>query len=320
MKSEEKRKKDIIKVIASIILCLVMFAVGFYKINSLSLTALTEEAKPISGNNSGERINDWLENLPGNGSITPEFLLYTEEYYRAINFMVIVESEIEPSINAMSAEAAANLGAIYIFELLGESIDGKVVIMNYSNHPSSVRTYWHGRVIEMCEIVFGDEQLYRTSSLHTFSLDAVTGKRIAISTTMRWRVWSDEVRAAIAEISETDGQRRRDLNEILEVRVETPQQSAPDDFAAAAAGFAQLHFMHTEVSTVEFRDTNAIDFNLDADGTLYISDRQLIFEVTDCTGRIADMAISERTKGLLWLNTGFNDIVPGWNYAGGGIG
>jgi len=32
--------------------------------------------------------------------------------------------------------------------------------------------------------------------------------------------------------------------------------------------------------------------------------------------KITDIAINEATKQLIWLHTGSNDIVPGWNYVG----
>jgi hypothetical protein len=234
---------------------------------------------------------------------------------------VILDSSASPITNAMSSETAADIGAQYIWDMFGESIDGKTVHMVYYAHPAFTRTIWFGTVLESGTFIalerdtsIEDRIRLHNSTLFTFSLDAVTGERIDISTNSHWVETSEEVRAALDErLSRSQGGLTEGMIAERELYFFSQNSELLNEYAEAAWEFAQVHFNTTEVVGVELININPIAFDINENG-LFTANRQLVFEVTDCTGRIADMAITEATKELIWLNTSSNDIVPGWNY------
>ena len=308
-------KKEIIKVVSATALCLGLFGAGFLGINNLVLASATEGVQPI-------QLVEAAVNIP----VANVALQVSEENQKPeMALSVIFYSSAMPSMNAMSYEAAAEAGAQYIWEMFGESIDGNMVHMTYSNHPASIRSLWIGRVLKpdtflptriaMDQDTSIDERLHlHASTLFTFSIDAVTGERIDILTYSHWMQPSEEVRTALDELhSRSQG---RATEESIAIRDGGAPPAQLDNYIEAAREFAQRHFSTTEVVSTELVNINAIAFDLDENGNLFATNRQLIFEVTDSTGRVADVAIVESTKQLIWLNTGMNDIVPGCNYVG----
>ena len=147
------------------------------------------------------------------------------------------------------------------------------------------------------------------------TIDAVTGERIDIFNHSHWAEMSEEVRAARGELMNSLNQGISTVEGIA-IRSGGEPPAQLDDYIEAAREHAQLHFNTTQVVSINFRNVNALTYDLDYSGNLITTNRQLTFEVTDSTGRVADMAMTEVTKELIWLTTSSNDIVPGYNYVG----
>ena len=296
-------KKEIFKAVSATALCLGLFVAGFVAVNNIALASATEGTRPL-------QLVEATINIPV-ANVTP---VVSEEYQKPNMAMeVILEPSAVPGINALHPEAAAKIGAQYIWDMFGVSIDGTTVLMWYFNHPSATRTRWVGIVSDASSDNSSQGNYYPTT-LFTFHLDAITGKRINISFEGNLGETSEEARAALAELfSRIDG---RATEEMVEIRSGGPPPAQLDEYAEVAKEFAQRHFTASEVVSVEFRGVNALTFELNESGNLVATNRQLLFEVTDSTGRIADVAIAEATRTLIRLHTSSNDIVPGFNYVG----
>ncbi len=257
----------------------------------------------------------------------------------------------QPKADTMSYEEAAEIGARYIFDMYGESIDGKTVKMLYSAWPFSTKTYWHGTVanseddltvpelskaelVELIKNAAPDSTVVATGdaieALYDFSIDAVTGERVSIN-------------------SHPDIPTPTNLGEgktytLSPVQMEAMQFEAPANvavYADVARAFAQKHFSHSTVASVEFhrislntgdraatkkhgeayRKAYEDDKNKPFTFTLYEKGRDITFNVTDSTGRVANVTIDIDTKQITFFDTSGSDFVPGYSYEGeGGVG
>ncbi|MDR1689062.1 MAG: hypothetical protein LBS21_10690 [Clostridiales bacterium] len=243
-----------------------------------------------------------------------------------------------PDENAMSPEEAAQIGALYILDMTGESIDGKTVEMSYIALPFYSKTYWRGSVLDSAAITADEKKTENSepvvyiledgsvsttgnNELYSFSIDAVTGERIAINP-------GDDVTAP-----ENYGEGK--LCHLTRGQLEAMRYIAPanaDDYAEIARAFAEKHFNHSTVERVEFSAVTLNQGSIDeilaqnaqyakADHskpfayTLYEKGRYIIFNVTDSSGRFASVEINADTKRVSSLSTSDNDIVPGYpNY------
>lgn len=242
-----------------------------------------------------------------------------------------------PGANAISYEEAAKIGAQYIWDLYGESIDGKTVEMTYSTQPYSSRAYWHGtvanskddlRIPENYETYPAEEGYTMAATnlvdktLYYFVIDAVTGERVSINPNL--------------SIPEPDDLGEGKTYTLSPVQLEAMQYEAPanvDEYAKIAEEFAQMHFNHSEVTSVDFvrislnqgdraasieaakayREAYKAGKDKPFTFTLYEVGREITFHVTDDTGRVANISINMDTKQVLYLNTMDSDFIPGYN-------
>ena len=177
-----------------------------------------------------------------------------------------------PGVNALSPEEAAMHGARYIWDMFGKCIDGNTVTMNYQAFPSNFRTYWNGS-IGRTFVEDGDFQfIVDESEVITFSLDSVTGERIDIDRfnfgtpppTVEWGM-----------------------------RIATEEELLPptpfDGYIQLAKEHAARHFTHTEAVSAEFTRIGRPGTCFDENGCLIAVSRGLVFDVTDSTGRVAEV-------------------------------
>lgn len=312
---EEKTKKEIVKEAVKIILaamfCLGVFVFGFITINNLSLAASLDNPEPIENRQANITMPIISEAL-ANSEMT-----FEDEHFKSFKFelKVIYDPTIGTRNNTMSPYDAAQIGAQHIFDLFEMCISGKTVLMVYSDHPSATRTFWSGTVMETYYFDFASEMRLIDSGLFNFLLDAVTGEFIDILTSIHWMTPSDEIFAALDEYFSNSTP-----EETFALRSGGPPPVHLDEFIDVVKTFAQKHFNSTTVESIEFRNANALRFDFGYYDNLHVSERQLIFEVTDSAGRIADVAISENGKQLIFILTSSNDIIPGFVYDDDGEG
>jgi len=274
---------EIIKVVMATMLSIGLFSVAFVGANHIVFAVACNQVETLP---RLEAIRDTsvAEVRPLENYQRPTIFVYEE----SPNFYV-------KSANALSPQEAAELGAQYIWEVFGESIDGKKVEMFYSGHPSQTRAYWHGSVADssVARENVSQEAIFR------FTLDAVTGERLGIN-------------------KDFDQQWDGIQKEPLEKPQET--QSQMDEYAQIAAEYAQRHFNQSTVTSAIF-SYDAYAPVIRPNGKIAFDVRLLIFTVSDQTGRDAEVAISAETKELFSIDTTYDDLVPGFNAeTGEGVG
>jgi len=303
-------KKEFIKVIGASLLCIGVFIAAFSGISNLAL------ASAIGGTISIPA--DIAEAYLPNENALPEG-------YQPPTLTVGGQDWSNPDVNAMSREEAAEIGALYIWEIFGESIDGKYVRMLSYSVPSQSRAYWHGIVhheeftlpfglhsfvgVEITEEMVNEMRDIGNYSappeIFRFAIDAVTGERISISRNFDYNSGD---RALLDELRQDE-----DARMIMGNFYRTVQP--PDDiteYAQVAIDAAQRHFTNTQTVSVEFENAQPAPagFGRDSDGNIFVKYRDIMFLVTDSTGREAYVIVHE-ADGVTNISTEHNDIMPG---------
>jgi predicted small secreted protein len=299
----KNKSKEFFKALGIAALAIGLFSAAFVGINTLAFAASTSAVESLYPAAASVVIP--TEQAPANDFVEPTLTVS------------LVQNQSTPSANALSPDEAALIAAEYIWQMFGESIDGKYVLIWYSAHPSHTRAYWMGSVAEQTqETMTRDATLTERARLQqarnfTFTIDAVTGEWIDIGRGIGAGVMSDDVRNALYELSND----RTRVDEFYNLRRGGSAPEQLDEHADIALEHAARHFAGTEVVSVEFNNFGVSQFDLDENGNLFAAVRMLMFEVTDNTGRVAQVLIDETTGELLNINTLHNDIVPGFRFA-----
>jgi hypothetical protein len=288
-------KKEIFKVIAATALCLGLFGAAFLGLNHITLASATEGTQPL-------QLAQPAVNIPNaNAALT----VSEENRKPDMAFDVIFESDAIPSINALSPEAAAEIGAQYIWDMFGKSIDGMMVEFIYSAMPSLTRTLWKGLVVESDTLCFNETWI-------EFAIDSITGERIDIINKRAafGQAMPPDVQTAVDAIFSDEN--NWEAQKALRMSGAFPEIT--DAHYQAAREFAERHFSTTEVISVESVSGYSRSFDFDDNGNLVRTDHRYTFDATDSTGRVASVRIDLETKQPLSLSTSWNDMVPGFNY------
>ena len=243
---------------------------------------------------------------------------------------------VEVNPLALSMEEAARIGAQYILDIFGESIDGMYVELEFSAWEHMTRPLWNGAVStnnrntlgqrawlnelnekfmarynagESMEDIQADmmdlflEHTYTPARFY-FAIDAITGKRINM-----WKPAQETLNQPVAEPMAMEEYIERewggDWTAAFEAEI-TPQEE--EELSQRALIYAQGHFNTTAVVSVEFSNANASlsyagngNFNRESFAT---------FIAIDETGREATISIGVRNRALNSISTGHNDFIP----------
>ena len=269
----------------------------------MNTSAPSTNVSPIA--ESSSNITTTVQNSPREGFVTPTL---TVEVLDRLDRQT-------PSANALSAEEAAIIGAQYIWEVFGISIDGSFVAMNYWDWDSHNRTYWHGNVSNSAANFFG--QIERSFG---FQIDAVTGEWINISHFTNFRdTMASEARDRFNALTRTDEGWAWYNEAVNAVNADLNAPEPLDEYIQAVMEYTSRHFINTEVVNVEFISIRASQFSFDENDNLISVANVLRFTATDSTGRTADVLIDEQTRAVAMIATEHNDILPeflvdnGWN-------
>jgi hypothetical protein len=202
------------------------------------------------------------------------------------------------NINALSAQQAAELGAQYIWEVLGENIDEKNVYMSYRILPSNTKFYWVGMVMDSSM-----EAGSTRESFIQFVINAVSGERTGIHD-MRQNDMNLPIRSMTLD----------EYNKLLStipVNIEKYEQLAKE--------YAQKHFNLTDVKDdITFNGMQVVTANGDRSSNnniILYRDILLSFTVVDQRGREAKITVSMETDKLYSLTTQHNDFMPGFEHS-----
>lgn len=234
---------------------------------------------------------------------------------------------------ALSMEEAAQLGAQYIRDVFGESIDGMYVLMQYMDLTFSSRQHWVGSVALTREATglydwewdgtTGLDAL-QTDVMFFFRIDATTGERISISySAPQSRPQPSPFRDGTEFWDTAQGNIVQNMNdsELMAFVGLTPEQL--EAHTQKATTLAQSHFNNSTVTNVtlgqEIHNSITGSFfatgigtilNIDADGNIYGTLRGLTFTITDDTSREAIVSISLNSP-FIHIDSLHNDIIPG---------
>ncbi|MCL2856668.1 MAG: hypothetical protein FWE19_02945 [Oscillospiraceae bacterium] len=335
---KKTRGKDIIKMAAVSALAIGAFSAALIGANSLAFAAAASgtQAIPIA-----------TETI----IITPNL---PSESFQAPNLTILESPSLNEHTNntvsahAMPMEEAAQIGAQYIWDVFGESIDGMYVEMLFAAWPSQSRTYWIGRVAGSSEaldavnharavnhdrsemdaaqgtydtLVKSDILITMESEQYRFIIDAVTGIRIDISTGFSAVISSPrdieammEWRMLLLELGWND---ITDVHERIE-HVGGVSPEALEAYTQTAKGFAERHFSSSAVVDVSLIDI----FIMPGSGNTISVLEAFIFTATDDTGREATIRIPVQSaeQRAVSITTQHNDLIPGFSYDRPGIG
>ena len=289
--------KDYVKVVVISTLCIALYSAGFIGINRLVFAAASSGTESIALTTAPIVMPEEITQQEPEGFQSPSITVYVP----------MREWHHDASTNplALSAEEAAELGAKYIWEMFGISLDGKVIEMAYSNWPSMTRANWQGFV------GYSMEEIENFNTLFFFTLDAVTGERIDIHCTRGGLMTHLEDLEATVE-------------EIMYIRRNYWAQTEPpenvDEYLQIAKNFAAKHFQNSTVVSYSFENTFASTFKRNEAGRLVGTAYTAAFIITDDTGREARVGFNTETGELRFLLTAHNDIVPGYVHEGPGEG
>lgn len=312
---EKNRVKDLLKIVGVTALTLTLAASAFLGINSLAFAAAakTELLSPVTA-------------PVGPDTKAADNALLSD--YKKPNITVIWDEGLDengkpyptniPSSDSLSPEEAAQIGAQYIWDMTGESIDGLTVKMIYSSWPSYSRSYWTGDVIDPAEVPKTPD---RIQEHYEFVIDAVTGDRVSLYPYILYPYFDIPFTPAMLGEGKTVT--------MTPLQLETMQYEAPpevEEFAEIAREYAQKHFNHSKVTSVDFcsitvraEDGQYIEAykagkDIPYSFTIYEKLRIITFSVTDDTGRVAILDIDMDTNLVKSIDAMDSDFIPGYQY------
>ncbi|MCL2199621.1 MAG: LysM peptidoglycan-binding domain-containing protein [Defluviitaleaceae bacterium] len=232
--------------------------------------------------------------------------------------------------SAISIEEAAQLGALYIWDMFAARIDGMYVEMHYSDHASSLRAYWSGRVAPTREALTIDRYLFEP--MFSFVIDAETGMRIDISylgRNIRNILSEDELRSFLNWPTTPEARELREAWESTILDILTPEEI--EFYTQEAWDFAQRHFNNSTVVDVQLGQFGDGYIRIgpfsspifDEDGKVsLLTLGGFTFTVTDDTGRVAIVVIPVETgiSPYSSIRTQGNDDDPDFYFYDDGIG
>ena len=340
MEKGKTKVKEFIKIAAICALSIGAFSAAFTGFNNLAFTAATggNVPLPITQEQDSEPFEMQSTTYVVQAELPTQADPAVEEVGEFVATTLTVIGVTDHNfhtipISAMPMETAAQIGAEYIWDVFGVSIDGMYVTMFYSAWQGHAREHWHGQVFLTRADAMSTE---RFNPVFWFAIDSETGKRIDISYSSQTsnqphdddaiRVWrmSDELIAlhemGDAEIMHYFGMSQEEL----------------EQYERRALRYAKRHFNESTVADIAL-GTTVIGANgeaislpgvrlgpwIDENGELTTLIMGFTFAVTDDTGREAEIMINTENSmfgGTVHIFTQQNDRIPGFIYLGGGRG
>lgn len=307
--------KEILKVAGVSALAIGLFSAAFIGINSLAFAANANASTPLAPIESQEitspavSVQNAAQRLATTEStifVPPDATIVVSPFQR---------DEIPAS--AIPIEEAAHLGAEYIWDVFGVSIDGMYVVMSYMECWDRANMgRWHGNVTlprDENSMGFADDWQWG-ENIFFFGIDSITGERLHIAynsprgnhppqviehdTRPLWESAQGQAIRAMSgyEVADFIGMTRE---EIEAHRLE-------------ATAFAQAHFINADIVSVDLGVTFdtptgpmslpgiSVLLDTDAQGNIFGTFETIEFVATDDTGNEARISIGD------WL--GFRSI------------
>jgi hypothetical protein len=226
---------------------------------------------------------------------------------------------------ALSMEEAADLGARYIWDVFGVSIDGMYVEMHFADHEWQTNTWWTGlvfvedpanptlRYIDHPDGAAVGRPTRTAVNLYMFTINGITGERIDISYQgTRLPVRSDiEVRMDVDDrtnpLNAMIASGWFDMNLDEQIVFAGLSGEALNAYTQTVVRFAKAQF--NPIDTVDVRLESLMASVTDAN-TVYLEGFSFI--ATSANGREAHIILPATDSTSQWINinTQHNDFVP----------
>ena len=298
MKTKSKGK-EMMKVAVVSVLALGMFSAAFIGVNHLAFALATNGATlleaavpPVTVQAAAYtpqvQQQETITEETTTDAAAPEMAVFTPP-----NITIMQIEAFDPQVipaNAISKEEAALIGAEYLWDVLGASIDGMYVEMMYIMMPGFTRPFWIGSVSAEkphnldFEDFRDDLDAWMDAAVfasYSFRLDAITGMRVDVAynhpsymeaireRSREGRPWGEEVISPLEPIAPgtpmTPEQalevRRQDISmrwfemsayEQLALSDITPERF--EAYKQTALDLAQRHFNLTTVQNIQLGD------------------------------------------------------------------
>ena len=319
-KTKDKTKgNELTKVSIVAVLSIGLFSAAFVATNNLAFAAAADKVQsmpPVVAAAS-------LTNSPAAQIAAPDASGESQGYRKPeLSVYDATDKTVAVNPNAISAEEAAELGAQYIWDMFGESIDGKAVVMTYCVWPSHTKAYWLGEVAETKDDAENNDWLFN------YYICAVSGERAdiynmnpdidALTHDAASSVRERQISKLLIEFTEKYRLAGR-IDELDEMFAVKPTEEQLEEYGQLAKDYAAKHFIGTEVASIVFIHGGS-SADIDEDGNIFKTDKTLTFKATDSSGRCADVCVAIETRALLNVSSSQYDIVPGYNYDAPGVG
>ncbi|MCL2827605.1 MAG: hypothetical protein FWD99_02595 [Oscillospiraceae bacterium] len=322
-----RKQKDIVKVALGSLFAIGLFGFSFLIVNHVSFAVAANETVQLPALAETITIPEilTLEEFP-----MPDVTLVRVQTFHSM--------QIEERDFIMSMEEAARLGALYIWDVFGERIDGMIIEMTYGWAPAEElegwaqdHAQWAGLVSlfdedrlrfmqkepwewdalreadpdlfdESMEILWAGRQFY-------FSIDAITGNRLAINRPHMFHMErADDPSQTVT---------REEAGEANNLWHRVRMAGEPDPFPLdlteeelalylqLAHTYAQRHFLFVPVADVVFESAWPAEFDRDETGEIIAIDFLLSFAASDETGRTISLSIFRNEQRLNGLNAWF---------------
>ncbi|MDQ0178271.1 hypothetical protein [Bacillus chungangensis] len=184
----------------------------------------------------------------------------------------------KPTSKDMAKEAAAEIGAKALWELFGQSLEGKVIEMSYFNaslesHPE---LFWQSRPEWTGTVQINDKLNY------SFTVDAVTGEMFRISHNRQF----DDSHPIVQQYKDNKG-----ASDLLDKIAENPQE-----YVEPAKKLAEKYnVIQSPIKSVEFKGTGSRGKQES------YNDPYVRIEITGKNGERADVELAMRDKELVGI-------------------
>ncbi|MCL2426464.1 MAG: hypothetical protein FWD05_09025 [Oscillospiraceae bacterium] len=309
------RRKEIIKIAVGTVFAIALFSFVFIGMNHLGFAIIANDAVELPALSDEIIVPEILEQ--------EDFVMPEVTLVRARNFNTdhINEDDI-----FMSMEEAARIGALYIWDVFGERIDGMMVEMDYMGlRWIGIVMVYHEEFLHFLQKTSQEINDMLDTDLSAFSelmevsgdirkfyfaIDGITGARLAINRPHIFQVELAEDPSHIVT--------REEARAAVDMRFHAMNAGEPDPFpiilsesemelfTQLARTYAQRHLIFTNVAEVVFDYSWPAEFGRDENGEIIAIDFMLNFIITDEIGQIISMSIfwnEQRLHGLnVWEN------------------
>ena len=328
------KRKELLKALALSLFAVCIFGAGFIVLNNtvFALTADLPSGTVAGTSDNGSALPGSTEilienslRIPNERAAVGDFVVPNLNVIEAVAIIGACEitgarsGEIDDAMRspgALSAEKAAIIGAEYIWDMFGISIDGKDVRMQYVQASDRIRPYWVGAVV-LPEVIHCTDGYVGAlmgvpdcpNHATTFLLDVVTGERIGIE-----RPVEHHGIFMPSNISE-EYLRQQEINPAISVRdvIDLPIPLRFEEVAEETGRiFAQRHFGNPDVRVTQVFESEFVrGLNKNPAGDIVITPRHIFITAKDSNDREVrfQIIIHDFEAVLIEVETQHNDLI-----------